>query len=93
MPFAKVAFGYFFWKYSLAMAGYLPKALAVRSIFFAADYNGEAWRRISPDLEIVKLPGGHYGVPTNPAILAEHLRARYQEKITPLEHSFAGSGK
>jgi len=80
-PFGRLPFGYFFWKYSIALSRYFPQPLAVRTIYFSADYNGRAWRRISADLEVIKLPGDHYGVPTDPAELADCLRARLQGEL------------
>ena len=74
-------FSNYFWKYSVALSSYLPTPLAVRVIYFSAEFDGEAWRRISPDLETIKLPGGHLGVPADPTDLVAHLRPRLQRKV------------
>jgi thioesterase domain-containing protein len=42
-----------------AMSAYSPKPLSVPVIYFAAEYGVEPWRRISPDIEIIKLSGSH----------------------------------
>ncbi len=73
-PFTRFYFGHFFWKYSIAMSRYFPKPLAIRVVFFSAEYNGKAWRRISQDLEIIDLPGDHYAVIADLANVASHLR-------------------
>ncbi len=81
VPFGHLPFSYFFWRHSVAMSRYRPKPLSVRVVYFSADYSGEPWRRISPDLEVIKLAGGHYGVPLDPSDFANHLRTRLQEQI------------
>lgn len=63
--------------YSIAMARYSPAPLAVPVVFFAADHDGRAWRRLTSEVEVIDLPGGHLGcVTTNAAPLVEHLRQR-----------------
>jgi acyl-CoA synthetase (AMP-forming)/AMP-acid ligase II len=62
-------------KYEVALSNYAPKSLAVRVIYFSVVYGGGGvWRRISPDLEIIKLPGDHYNFDV--ADVAQNLRAR-----------------
>jgi oxalate---CoA ligase len=78
-------FSNYFWKYSVAMSRYHPTPLAVRVIYFSAEFDGEAWRRISPDLETIKLPGGHLGVPTDPSDMVAHLRPRLRRKTIQAE--------
>ncbi len=67
-------------QYVGAMLNYNPKPLPtpVPVVFFSADYSGDTWRRISPELEIIKLPGGHDGVSANVGDLADQLRARLE---------------
>ena len=60
-------------QYSAAMANYVPKPLAVRVIYFKVDFGIGAWRRISPDIEVINSPGTHEFPEL--AIIAEHLRA------------------
>ncbi len=63
--------------YAFAMAQYLPTRLDVPVVFYAADYDGRAWRRISPRLEVVQVPGGHRDCLTFGAeLLVDHLRQR-----------------
>ncbi|WOH69765.1 AMP-binding protein [Bradyrhizobium sp. BWA-3-5] len=63
--------------YSIAMAHYLPAPLEVPVTFYAADYEGRAWRHLSSRLEVVQVPGGHRGSLTIGAeLLADHLRQR-----------------
>jgi len=63
--------------YSIAMARYSPAPLSVPVVFFAADHDGRAWRRLTSEVEVIDLPGGHLGcVTTNAAPLVEHLRQR-----------------
>lgn len=63
--------------YASAMAQYLPERLDVPVVFYAADYDGQAWRRISPRLEMVQVSGGHRDCLTTGADpLVDHLRQR-----------------
>jgi acyl-CoA synthetase (AMP-forming)/AMP-acid ligase II/acyl carrier protein len=45
-------------RYEFAMARYFPEPLEVPVTYFAAEYDGRPWRRISRELEIVELPDG-----------------------------------
>jgi acyl-CoA synthetase (AMP-forming)/AMP-acid ligase II/thioesterase domain-containing protein len=61
--------------YSIAMAGYLPDPLDVPVTFYAAQHDGRAWRNLSSQLEVVRVPGGHHGCLTIGAeLLVHHLR-------------------
>jgi thioesterase domain-containing protein len=72
---ARVAFADF--SYGSVVSNYLPKPLAVRVIYFSMEHGlGGAWQRISPDLEVIKLPGTHDSFDL--AAFADHLRARLQ---------------
>jgi acyl-CoA synthetase (AMP-forming)/AMP-acid ligase II len=61
-------------KYARAVWSYIPAPLAVHVIYFAVEYSLGAWERISPNPEVIRLPGGHGDVDI-PA-LADHLRSR-----------------
>jgi hypothetical protein len=62
------------------MARYHPKSLDVPAIFYSADYDGRGWRRLLPDLEIIRLPGGHLqSVTDNVGDLANHLRGKLRK--------------
>ena len=65
-------------QYARTMSNYFPKPIAVRTIFFSADFDGEGWRPLSPDLEVVKLNGDHAGVVNNSTDLASYLKARLE---------------
>jgi len=65
--------------YSLPGSHYLPQPLPVRVIYFSAEYNGQPWRRISSDLEIIELSGDHYAIVSDCTELANHLRVVLQE--------------
>ncbi|GLR83686.1 hypothetical protein GCM10007857_03960 [Bradyrhizobium iriomotense] len=73
--------------YSLAMAQYFPAPLEVPVTFYAADHDGRAWRRLSPQLEVIKVPGGHGDCLTMGAdLLVDHLRQRVDtlaDRTTP----------
>ena len=63
----------------VAILTYSPKPLAVPVIYFAAEYGSAAWRRMSSDIETIKIEGDHAGVVRDPASLAKiayHLRTR-----------------
>jgi oxalate---CoA ligase len=62
--------------YEGAMSSYVPKPLSVPVIYFSVDYPGEPWRRISPDLQIIKSPGNHFDLDL--ADIAKHLKMRLQ---------------
>jgi acyl-CoA synthetase (AMP-forming)/AMP-acid ligase II/thioesterase domain-containing protein len=67
-------------QYASVMARYHPKSLDVPAIFYSADYDGRGWRRLLPDLEIIRLPGGHLqSVTDNVGDLANHLRGKLRK--------------
>ncbi|WP_343058309.1 AMP-binding protein [Microvirga mediterraneensis] len=45
--------------YSIAMSRYLPAPLDVPVVFYAATHHGRSWSRMSPNVEVVEVPGGH----------------------------------
>ena len=49
-------------RYAAAMSNYFPKPLGVKIIYLSIDYGTGKWRRISPDLESIRIPGTHYQV-------------------------------
>jgi acyl-CoA synthetase (AMP-forming)/AMP-acid ligase II/acyl carrier protein len=65
-------------KYARVVWNYLPKPLAVRVIAFSVEYGQGAWRRMSSDLEVIKLPGTHGDIDL--AAFAAHLRSRLQAR-------------
>jgi oxalate---CoA ligase len=63
--------------YSIAMAQYLPTPLDVPVTFYAADHDGRAWQRLSSQLEVIQVPGGHGDCLNIGADqLVDHLRQR-----------------
>ena len=62
--------------YAAAMSNYLPTPLAVRVIYVKVDFGIGKWRRLSPDLEVVKSPGTHENIDIEN--VAEHLKVRLQ---------------
>ena len=59
-----------------ALSSYRPAPLAVPVWHFSSYYDGEAWRRISSDLEVIRVPGEHEAVRKDPTSFADHLRRR-----------------
>jgi 4-hydroxybenzoyl-CoA reductase gamma subunit len=66
--------------YAIPGSRYLPKPLSVRIIYFSAAYSWQPWRRISSDIQAIKLSSDHYSVVRDPTELANHLRVLLQEK-------------
>jgi thioesterase domain-containing protein len=61
--------------YSIAMAQYLPAPLDAPVVFYSAGHDGRAWKRLSPQLEVIRVSGGHLGcVTTGAELLVDHLR-------------------
>jgi acyl-CoA synthetase (AMP-forming)/AMP-acid ligase II/thioesterase domain-containing protein len=60
-------------RYAAAMSNYNPKPLDVRVIYIAVDHGPGKWKRVSPNLTVVKMAGTHY-TPNVPRI-AELLNA------------------
>ncbi len=60
-------------------ARYVPQPLAVPLLVFSSAYEGQAWRRISTDVELIDLPGGGGDWATrHAAAVTSYLRARLQ---------------
>ena len=67
-------------RYASVMARYHPEPLDVPTIFYSADYDGRGWRRLLPDLEIIRLPAGHLqSVTDNVGDLANNLRGKLRK--------------
>ena len=63
-------------RYAAAMSNYRPNPLAVPVTYVKVDFGIGAWRRISPDLEVVISPGTHEF--PDFASIAAHLKERLQ---------------
>ena len=61
-------------KHAALLPNYFPKPLAVRVVYFSADYDAKDWRQLCPGLEIIKTPGGHTDIELSH--IAEYLRPR-----------------
>jgi thioesterase domain-containing protein len=68
-------------QYARAVFNYLPKTLDVKVIYFSVEYGVGAWRRISPDVEVIKLPGTHGDIDL--ATFVDQLRSRLQGQELP----------
>jgi acyl-CoA synthetase (AMP-forming)/AMP-acid ligase II len=59
---------------------YFPKEVGVPVVYFSAEYGGGPLRHLGSSVELVTLPGGHWGcITTHVAVLAEHLRRRLED--------------
>ncbi|HEU5019207.1 MAG TPA: AMP-binding protein [Pseudolabrys sp.] len=73
-----------------AMARYRPAPINIRAVYYSGDYGGSGWGRLLPGLEVVPLPGGHYGSLTeHVGKLAEHLKLRLLQETEPQRSSYA----
>jgi hypothetical protein len=64
-------------KYSRLLRRYIPEPLAVPLLYFSVEYDGRPFRRLSPEFEIVRIPGRHFDcVTTHLNLLADHLGGR-----------------
>jgi thioesterase domain-containing protein len=80
LPFAADGSSDIVTRYAAVMARYRPRPLAVAVIFYSAAYDGRGWRGPFPDLQIVRIPGGHTECVTDHvADLANHLRGKLGE--------------
>jgi thioesterase domain-containing protein len=66
--------------YNRLFRNYFPKEIEVPLIYFSAEYDGGPLRNLGPRVEVVSLPGGHWGcITTHVEVLAGHLRRRLEE--------------
>ena len=63
-------------KYATVMSNYCPKPLDVPVLYVKVDFGIGAWRRVSPDLEVITSPGTHEF--PDIASIAEHLKQRLE---------------
>jgi oxalate---CoA ligase len=58
---------------------YFPKPIAVPVVYFSAEYSGGRYNNLGSSVELVALPGGHWGcITTHAEALAGHLRRRLE---------------
>jgi acyl-CoA synthetase (AMP-forming)/AMP-acid ligase II/acyl carrier protein len=65
-------------RYAAAMSNYRPKPLSVPVTYVKVDFGIGAWRRVSPDLEVVTSPGTHEY--PDFSRVAEHLKVSLQPR-------------
>lgn len=63
--------------YNRLFRHYVPSKTDLDLIYFEAEHNGRPVRRLGPNIEVIKLPGGHWGcITTHAEVLAGHMRAK-----------------
>jgi hypothetical protein len=63
--------------YNRLLRHYFPKEIKVPVTYFSAEYAGSPLHNLGPRVELVTLPGGHWGcITTHVEVLAGHLRSR-----------------
>jgi acyl-CoA synthetase (AMP-forming)/AMP-acid ligase II len=80
-------------KYSIALTTYFPAPLAVRVLVFASNFDGRAWRKMSPDFELINLFGDSNSswTTTHVAAFANRVRDRLRGIGDPkLEANISG---
>ena len=65
-------------RYATAMSNYRPKLLDVPVLYVRLDFSTGAWRRVSPNLEVIAPPGTHLF--PDLASIAAHLKVRLQPR-------------
>ncbi|WP_414476484.1 AMP-binding protein [Microvirga sp. M2] len=64
--------------YTPIMARYRPQPFPAPVVFYAAEFDGRRWQRLSPDLAVIQLPGEHNScVSVGAEVLAKDLRRRF----------------
>jgi acyl-CoA synthetase (AMP-forming)/AMP-acid ligase II/thioesterase domain-containing protein/acyl carrier protein len=74
--------------YNRLFRQYFPTKIEVPVVYFSADYTGKPLRNLSSKLEVITVPGGHWGCITSHAeALAAHLRRllRASSRSRPFE--------
>ncbi len=62
--------------YNRAMSVYYPSRLAVPILYIAVSYSGGGWRRISPEIELIDVPGYHLSILRGDSVVAIMGRVR-----------------
>src|SRR5262249_43991439 len=76
--------------YNRLFRQYFPPKIEVPVVYFSADYTGRPLRNLSSNLEVITVPGGHWGcITTHAEALAGHLRhlLRASSRPRPFEAS------
>jgi acyl-CoA synthetase (AMP-forming)/AMP-acid ligase II/thioesterase domain-containing protein/acyl carrier protein len=64
---------------AIAMSTYAPKPSNLSVVYFSAQYNSSAWRRLCSRFEAIQIGGGHAEVVRDPAklaMIADHLKTK-----------------
>lgn len=70
--------------YNRLFRRYFPNEITVPVIYFSAEYSGVSLHNLGPKVELVTLPGGHWGcITTHVEVLAGHLRQRLEDLNRP----------
>jgi hypothetical protein len=70
--------------YNRAMSVYYPSRLAVPILYIAVSYSGGGWRRISPEIELIDVPGYHLSL-RGDAVVA--IMGRVRARLDALDAS------
>jgi hypothetical protein len=69
--------------YNRLLRHYFPKKTETPLVYFSAEYSGGRTQSLGSNVELVHLPGGHWGcITTHVDVLAGHLRVRL-DKLSP----------
>lgn len=72
--------------YNRLLRHYLPEKTETPVVYFSAEYTGGRLRSLGSNVELVSLPGGHWGcITTHVDVLAGHLRRRLDALKCPAQ--------
>jgi hypothetical protein len=65
--------------YNRVLRRYFPERTKIPVVYFSAEYTGGRLQSLGSNVELVPLPGGHWGcITTHVDVLAGHLRRRLE---------------
>ena len=66
--------------YNRLLRKYFPSATDVPVVYFLADHDGSMVHRLGPNVEVIKVPGGHWGcVTTHADVLTQEMDRRLRQ--------------
>ena len=72
--------------YNRLFRRYFPEKTEAPVVYFSAEYTGGRLQGLGPNVELVPLPGGHWGcITTHVDVLAGHLRRRLEALSCPTQ--------
>jgi len=78
--------------YNRLFRRYFPEETESPVVYFSAEYTGGRLRGLGPNVELVPLPGGHWGcITTHVDVLAGHLRRRLEALSCSTQSSWSGA--